>query len=171
MKTRNIRHYAFGYLIGNSEIDEATGCWNWNGSLTKDGYGQIANAAIEKAYGVKGAHRLSLMLFEHWQPADRREQTRHRCHNRRCCNPEHLEPGSAKDNMRDMILAGRSLRGELHPNAKLSWLDVAMIRARRAAGETCAVLAGEFGITRGHVRAVEIGRVWGSVQNGSIGLH
>ena len=26
---------------------------------------------------------------------------RHRCHNERCCRPEHLQPGSAADNKRD----------------------------------------------------------------------
>lgn len=32
---------------------------------------------------------------------DERTVVRHRCHNRRCCRPEHLVDGSAADNKRD----------------------------------------------------------------------
>ena len=35
------------------------------------------------------------------RPASRDEVIRHRCHNRRCLNPDHLEPGTQADNKRD----------------------------------------------------------------------
>jgi hypothetical protein len=35
---------------------------------------------------------------------------RHKCNNRKCCNPEHLEIGTNKDNTRDMFERNRSGR-------------------------------------------------------------
>ena len=51
-------------------------------------------------------HRLLLerKLGRHMEPW---EHTRHICHRRNCINPDHLIPGSAKDNSRDRDRAGR----------------------------------------------------------------
>ena len=57
----------------------------------------------------------------------------HKCDNRRCINPEHLFLGTAKDNAVDMTNKKRNkppcLKGEDHPNAKLTWDDVNEIRS------------------------------------------
>jgi hypothetical protein len=47
---------------------------------------------------------------------------RHTCDNRQCINPDHLIPGTPKENSRDMVDRGRVSRqvGELNPNAKLT---------------------------------------------------
>jgi len=54
---------------------------------------------------------------------------RHTCDNRACINPEHLELGTHIDNMGDMVLRGRSMRGQNHTNASLTEEDVLNIRA------------------------------------------
>lgn len=55
----------------------------------------------------------------------------HACDNPSCVNPSHLFLGSQADNMRDMIIKGRSyhpsVSGESNPNAKLSSEDVSSI--------------------------------------------
>lgn len=33
---------------------------------------------------------------------------RHMCHNRKCCNPEHLKLGTVYDNVQDRVNSGRS---------------------------------------------------------------
>lgn len=51
------------------------------------------------------AHRVSYM--EHFGPIPDGLMVRHRCHRRRCVNPEHLVLGTNSDNMKDMMEAKR----------------------------------------------------------------
>lgn len=66
--------------------DESTGCWAWNASLTSEGYGQINMRAN---YGTRLAHRVAWIALVSQIPAGL--VIDHRCRNRRCCNPEHLQ--------------------------------------------------------------------------------
>ena len=40
------------------------------------------------------------------------------CHNRKCCNPDHLELGDDLENMLDRCRAGRTAKGEWHGKSK-----------------------------------------------------
>jgi hypothetical protein len=53
---------------------------------------------------------------------------RHKCDNPTCFNIEHLEVGTNYDNVRDRVERGRGLKGEGHPNARLTWEQVNNIR-------------------------------------------
>lgn len=98
-------------------------CWNWQASLNSDGYGHM----YEKDRLHK-AHRISWQL--HYGPIITQQQVLHSCDNRKCVNPSHLKLGHHKQNMRDMTLRGRLVRG-----AKL---DQKLAEARRAERERCA---------------------------------
>lgn len=68
-----------------------TGCWLWGLSLTAEGYGR---------YRVRGdtyAHRLAWTALR--GPIPDGLYIDHLCRNRACCNPEHLEPVTARENV------------------------------------------------------------------------
>ncbi len=82
-------------ISSNCSINDQ-GCWIWNRSKTSAGYGQLTE---EGKYWT--AHVYSFCCFN---PKPKKGQVvRHSCHNRDCCNPEHLKIGSYKDNYNDSI--------------------------------------------------------------------
>jgi len=61
-----------------------TGCWNWLGTATPEGYGKIL--IDRKAIGT---HRFLYLVFS--GPIPIGHHIDHLCRNPRCCNPAHLE--------------------------------------------------------------------------------
>lgn len=132
-------------------------CWPWVGCTNGVGYGQFMIASHQGVDDVVGAHRVALFLETgYWPPAD----TRHLCHNSICVNPRHLIPGTRAQNMGDMILAGRSLSGELQPNHKLTWEKVREARQRHAEGAEPRELAIDYGVSVRTMGQCLAGETW-----------
>ncbi len=74
--------------------DVITGCWNWIGAKTPYGYGMMrrGNTTI-------GTHRLafSVLTGRELTPG---HHVDHRCRNKSCCNPDHLEEVTPLENAR-----------------------------------------------------------------------
>ncbi len=71
------------------EIDS---CWNWTGGKTNSGYG------IMKCFGnMTTTHKLSYELYKGIIPDGL--EIDHLCNNKSCCNPDHLETVSHRENM------------------------------------------------------------------------
>lgn len=88
--------------------DKGTECWEWQGNVTLNGYGEIT------INGIVGAHRIAYSLIKGDIPDGM--FVCHTCDNRRCANPEHLFLGTHRDNMRDMWSKGRARPGRVfHP--------------------------------------------------------
>jgi hypothetical protein len=91
-------------------------------------------------------------------------QVCHRCDVRACVNPKHLFLGTQRDNIRDMIRKGRRVsydrRGARNPRALLNAADVLLIRRLRAAGESLAMIAERFSITRSNASNITNGYTW-----------
>ena len=70
------------------------GCLEWTGTKNKNGYGTFKYLGKEIA-----AHR----IFYYWATGDDpgAKIIRHLCHNKICCNPEHLASGNHLDNYLD----------------------------------------------------------------------
>lgn len=135
-------------------VDKTEACWLWTASRC-DGYGQ---------FGVNGkmrkAHHLSWLLTNHIIPEG--NVLRHKCRNRHCVNPEHLETGTKAENAADMIRDGTSLRGTKNHKAKLTEEQVREIRVR--AGESQKALAEEYGVSAFAISAIIHRKVWAWLQ-------
>lgn len=118
------------------------------------GYGKFYIPGL----GETLAHRVSHVLATGEIPQGL--LIRHRCDNRICVNPDHLEIGTIADNSRDMAERGGSTRGERSASARLTERDVIEIRRRYAAGETQRSLAEEFGVDQSTVSYAISGRTW-----------
>jgi HNH endonuclease len=145
-------------------VDQATGCWIWQGARSDKGYGQA---------GVKGRviriHRLAYLASRGRIPKG--AHILHRCDNPPCANPAHVFAGTNHANVADRVRKGRSShqprpyetydRGEDNPSAKLTW---AVVRAARECyargGVSMLSIAKDFGIARETTRAFLTGRTW-----------
>lgn len=83
-------------------------CWEWTGSLTKQGYGQFS---LNKYPHL--SHRVSYQI--HVCEIGAGLFVCHKCDNRKCVNPSHLFVGTHQDNMKDCHQKGRVRSGNRHP--------------------------------------------------------
>lgn len=103
------------------DIKDLFGCWEFQGSITEWGYGQIkSNGKMIKA------HRFAWEFV--FGKIPKGMQINHKCNNRRCCNVSHLYLGTAQQNVDDMTLAGRQARGEKHGKSRFTNSDIINIR-------------------------------------------
>ena len=108
--TRKVRVNPIDRLLSKVEYDD-NGCWNFTGKKDPYGYGSFKIGGRNL-----GAHKVSYIL--HKGDFNQSEfEMMHECHNRKCINPDHIKPGTHKQNMsysetrRRMTLAGGRSRG------------------------------------------------------------
>ena len=94
---------------------------------------------------------------------------RHKCDNPSCIAIAHLEPGTQRDNVHDMLKRGRAKpsAGEGHCSAKLTADQVREIRRRYVPGvygKGPHVLAKEFGVSKQSIQSLLKGKTWRTVQ-------
>ena len=137
------------------KVIKTKGCWEWAGCTIKKGYGRIGTD-----WGTDNASRVSWVL--HNGPIPDGLHVLHKCDNPPCTNPEHLFLGTPMDNTQDKISKGRcnAVKGEAHPNAKLTGDGVTEIYSRYLSGEQMKLLAEEFGVTAPCVHDICWGRTW-----------
>jgi len=101
-------------------------------------------------------HRLIYMKY--YGPIPQGMVVRHKCDNRLCINPEHLELGTPEDNVRDMVRRLRHARGTLKGGTKLTEEDVEEILLDTKT--PTRVLAKKFGVSKMTIYHIRNGVTW-----------
>lgn len=127
-----------------------SGCWLWSGA--GDRYGQFLINGKPRP-----AHRVSWQIYRGVIP--KAKMVLHRCDVGFCVNPEHLFLGDQSDNMRDRSAKGRhnARRGAGVNTAKLTLENVLAIRG---SGESRAVLAQTYGVTKDTIWEIQTRKTW-----------
>jgi hypothetical protein len=92
-------------------------CWLWNGRSGPDHYPRISVGGRD---GVDLAHRVVFKIIHGEIPAG--SVIRHKCDNKRCVNPDHLECGSQLENVADCINRDRLARLPLQVRQQIAAL-------------------------------------------------
>lgn len=129
----------------------ANACWTWTGRVNDKGYGMF-----DVKRKPQFVHRISFTLAK----GEPENLVLHHCDNPPCLRPDHLYDGTQKQNMADRELRHRrDVRGERHPNSRLSDLDCDTIVALYATGRyTQKELARQYKVHMGTISAVVTGR-------------
>lgn len=128
----------FLHIIDSIPINE-NGCKIWPMGINSAGYG---------SYSMKDrSYNVSRLIYTSLTPGDYKGKViRHKCDVRSCCNIDHLECGTQKDNIHDIIKRNRGLFGNNHRHCKLNIDQVLDIRRRYIKGN-CFKLAKEFNVS------------------------
>lgn len=123
--------------------EPTSGCWLWTGAMQPKGYGTV------KVDGrVWLAHRA--VYTAHVGPIPAGLDLDHKCRNRSCVRPDHLEPVTHAEN--------------LQRASKLSPASVAAMRAACDAGEARGVVASRYGIGAAALGAIIRGDRWSELK-------
>ncbi len=134
-----------------SEVDE-NDCWVWTRQVNHAGYG-----AVRFRKKMHRAHRLMYSLK--CGPISETMVVRHRCHNTRCINPDHLLAGTSSDNALDSI--------DYHRGVKLSKVQLREVIELLAelidgtygnANKTYAELGSRYSVAPGTIKVIRFGQ-------------
>ena len=136
-----------------SKVNKTQDCWEWN-TVDSNGYGR---------FWLDGrnllAHRFSYSLVN--GPIQNNLHIMHTCDNPICVRPDHLKPGSRDDNMTDMVSKGRSAKGILNGNKKLTEQEVLEIRNLYATTNiTYAELARRYNVDKTNIPPIVKRETW-----------
>lgn len=134
-------------------VEHPSGCLLWQGYVNKDGYGSIKY----RRRSVR-VHRAVLVHTT----GTSSDVARHKCDTPACVRAAHLEWGSQRDNVQDMVERGRVPRGEARPTAVLTAAQVKEIR-RRLECPYFGInrdLAKEFNVKQNTISQIRHGKKW-----------
>jgi hypothetical protein len=132
------------------QYEQSTLCWIWKLTPTEEGYGRFEFKA--KNYM---SHVLSWLCSNEKKEVEKGYVIRHKCRQRLCCNPNHLEKGTYAQNAQDRYRDGTMLRGENNPMSKISDKLRAEITESFEDTKTCKERAEFFGVPQTTVESID----------------
>lgn len=135
-------------------------CLLWPFSKNAGGYGSVTYRNVRQS-----ASRLMCVLA-HGEPQGAKD-TRHKCRNRLCCNPRHLEWGTRTENMNDKRRDGTSRCGEDNPNSILTESKVKRI-LKLSQAVSQKRLAKDFGVSQRAIFDIIHGRKWAHINRNDV---
>lgn len=126
-------------------IDPTTGCWNFK-LVASSGYGHNIQRSTNNVVTTVPAHRF--FYEQKHGPINASLDLDHLCRNRRCVNPDHLEPVTRAENIRRSRVA------------RLTRSDVTKIRELGKDGIAQAELAARFGVNPCNISRILAGKRW-----------
>lgn len=141
-------------LWSKVNIKGDTDCWEWLAGKDRDGYGKLKVDGEDRI-----AHRLVWELCYGHIPEGM--NICHRCDNPGCVNPVHLFMGTQAENLADMISKNRHAKGEKCHIAKLTAVEVALIREEYTGGGISQTALGDkYGVARTTVGGIVRRETW-----------
>lgn len=140
------KQFLLTYLKTRISLDLDTGCWNWKLKCDRNGYARLNYKNAKNRWTVKSnVHRV---VWQAWNDtiAAPRLVVAHKCNNRRCINPDHLELTTQKQNVAEQIRIGTHVTKNKSIRHK-SKEEIADIAARLLAGHSCYSIAKLYGTT------------------------
>jgi len=152
------------YLKDRCDIN-TDGCWLWKLQRSYNGYA----SGSWGLYTVR-AHRLSYVASSNFEFRTIDENgnklvIRHKCRNRHCVSPNHLEIGTHVENMEDIVRQGTAKRGVEHHMCKINETIAKAIIASRTEPDDPEYLtqterATKFGVTKKIVAHIDRCTTW-----------
>lgn len=87
----------FDRVVARCELNPERGCWTWLGGNSGNGRGG-GYGRISVDGQMMAVHRVMFMIMH--GPIHANRQVDHKCRNRLCCNPDHLEAVTHKENQK-----------------------------------------------------------------------
>jgi HNH endonuclease len=139
-------------LTPKKDVDTATGCWNFTGTLTSNGYGHMSFHG-ESEY----THRISAVIYLNFD-LDSGLVVMHICDKSSCFNPDHLKIGTQLENMQDAVAKGR-----MSNTKKMTTAQVAEVKYLLTKGDPYRQLALRFGVSTSTIGQIARGETWRDV--------
>ena len=133
-----------------SKVRIGSGCWEWSGSRSGSGYG---NLRLHRQADNEYAHRASWRLV--FGPIPAGLCVLHSCDNRICVRPSHLFLGTIADNNADMMRKGRHV-----PRRKLKPDQLLAVRSLLRQGHSGSSIARKFGVAASCISGIKRGELY-----------
>lgn len=127
------------------------GCWECTSHSTSNGY-PVHTVSRRLIYLHRETYEQIYGTIPHGMVV------RHKCDNRLCINPHHLELGTVADNVNDRVLRGRSASGERNGSHKLTADQASEIKHNKTTATR--FLAAKYGVSKATIREIRRGENW-----------
>lgn len=143
-----------------AKVDKSGECWNWTACIS-GGYGRVSWHGKHEQ-----AHRVAYIITYGEIPKGEGYHgtvVRHKCDNKRCCNPDHLLIGSQSDNMKDVADRGRRKNLVIGVDNGMCKLTVEQVKLIRKDTRGKRTIAPEYNISPAQVQRIRKGLQWSHI--------